>query len=73
MFCVEMCEDNGLQWFCDVGVVFKHTHLKYGVFLRNIVFFHKKTHLIKKVLFSNPSILILTRPKNRYFFLGTCP
>ena len=32
-------EDNGLQWFYDVGVVFKQTHLKYGVFLRNIVFF----------------------------------
>ena len=35
----KILEDNGLQWFYDVGVVFKHTHLKYGVFLRNIVFF----------------------------------
>ena len=30
---------NGLQWFYDVGVVFKHTHLKYGVFLRFFIFF----------------------------------
>ena len=40
--CGNVCrvlEDNGLQWFYDVGIVFKHTHLKYGVFLRNIVFF----------------------------------
>ena len=40
--CGNVCrvlEDNGLQWFYDVGVDFKHTHLKYGVFLRNIVFF----------------------------------
>ena len=35
----EVFEDNGLQWFYDVGVVFKHTHLKYGLFLRNNVFF----------------------------------
>ena len=42
MFRVEMCVEylktmvyNGFI----IGVVFKHTHLKYGVFVRNIVFF----------------------------------
>ena len=40
MQCVEILQDNSLQWFYDIGVVAKHTHLEYGVFKKKLFYFY---------------------------------
>ena len=64
--CVEVLENNDLRWIYDVEVVFKHTHLEYGVFFFKLFIFY--SHFIKFIFtFCNPSIFISTHPKNQYF------
>ena len=38
--CIDVFQDyNGLQWFYDVGLFPKYTHLEYGVFFKTIILF----------------------------------
>ena len=39
MLCVEVPQDNDLQWFYDVGLFLNIYIQKYGVFLKTIVLF----------------------------------
>ena len=72
VLCINMC--NVLKYFKTmVSDDFMNVRLECGIFLLKPLFylyFHFMDFILVLV---NPSIFILTYPKNQYFFGRTCP